>query len=94
MIVIVYNYTWKCIFMFKVDLVHISDKVLYSGKAKHVLLPGVMGEFEVGEDHAPIMSLLTKGKVLIAAENTENKIVMIEQGVMRFDENGLYAVIE
>lgn len=80
--------------MFKVDLVHVSDKVLYSGEARNVLLPGVMGEFEVGEDHAPIMSLLTKGKVLIRSAASEHKYVMIEQGVMRFDENGLYAMVE
>jgi F-type H+-transporting ATPase subunit epsilon len=80
--------------MFKVDLVHISDKVLYSGQAHNVLLPGVMGEFEIEQDHSPILSLLSKGKVLIRGESSDNKYVMISQGVMRFDENGLYAVVE
>ncbi len=80
--------------MYQVDLVHISDRVLYAGRASNVLLPGVMGEFEVGEDHAPIMSLLAKGKVMIRDGSKKNWFVQIQQGVMRFDENGLYAVVE
>jgi F-type H+-transporting ATPase subunit epsilon len=38
------------------------EKVLYDGNAKSVTVPGTKGEFEVLENHAPILSSLKAGK--------------------------------
>jgi F-type H+-transporting ATPase subunit epsilon len=41
------------------------DKTLYSGEATSVKLPGTLGQFEVLNNHAPIISNLEKGQVRI-----------------------------
>ena len=95
--------------MFKVRVVHISDAVLYEGSADRVVLPGVLGDFEIADLHAPIVSLLSRGVVTIYTRAPEHQApgtgeegrgpgtlvsVPIEQGLVRFDGEELYAVVE
>lgn len=39
------------------------EKRLYFGKAELVTLPGVEGSFSILENHAPLISILKKGKI-------------------------------
>ena len=39
------------------------EKVEYDGAADRILVPGTMGQFEILNDHAPIISTLQKGTV-------------------------------
>lgn len=39
------------------------EKVIYDGEAVSVNVPGILGAFEILENHAPIISVLTEGKV-------------------------------
>ena len=78
--------------MFKAYIVHISDKVLHEGNAERVMMPGVLGEFEVGEHHIPLVSLLAKGVVTVFGE--KKTAYKIQQGLMRFDGERLFAVVE
>jgi F-type H+-transporting ATPase subunit epsilon len=39
------------------------EKIEYDGVAERVLVPGTMGQFEILNDHAPIISTLQKGIV-------------------------------
>ena len=39
------------------------EKVEYDGAAERILVPGTMGQFEILNDHAPIISTLQKGTV-------------------------------
>ena len=86
--------------MFKVHLVSISDKVLHDGRAESVVLPGVVGEFEIQDLHVPIVSLLKSGEIIIrstirqASSELSFKSLVIQQGLMRFDGKELYAVVE
>lgn len=45
------------------------EATLFKGKVTSVTVPGVNGEFQMLNNHAPIVSLLTKGNVKINAEN-------------------------
>ncbi|MBF0253559.1 MAG: hypothetical protein HQL11_00295 [Candidatus Omnitrophica bacterium] len=73
---------------------HISDRTIHDGKVHRVLLPGVMGEFEVADQHAPIISLLGDGKLVVFPPNEEPKHLKVWQGLMRFDGETLVAVVE
>ena len=42
---------------------------LYSGPVTSVTVPGVDGEFQMLNNHAAIVSILTKGDIKIAASN-------------------------
>ena len=45
------------------------EATLFKGEVTMVSLPGVNGEFQMLNNHAPIVSLLTKGNVKITAQN-------------------------
>ena len=54
------------------------DKKLYSGEVTLVHVPGTSGQFEILNNHAPVISTLTKGKVRIKSS----------EGEQSFDVNG------
>lgn len=41
------------------------EMVLYSGEVESVSVPGINGEFQMLNNHAPVVSLLVKGTVKI-----------------------------
>jgi len=64
--------------------------VVYEGEAKSVFLPGDLAEFEILDYHAPIVSLLRPGEVVV-----DWKIkVPIKQGMVKFDNNVCMILIE
>lgn len=48
--------------MLKLKIVS-PEKILFEGEVELVKVPGVMGEFEILNNHAPIISALQKGVV-------------------------------
>lgn len=42
------------------------EATLFAGEVVSVTVPGINGEFQMLQDHAPIVSLLQKGEVKIA----------------------------
>ena len=49
------------------------DKVVFSGEADAVKLPGTLGQFEVLNNHAPLISSLNAGEVIVkTAKGEEN----------------------
>lgn len=44
------------------------EAVLFSGEVTSVTVPGVQGEFQMLENHAPIISLLGKGNVKVQGD--------------------------
>ena len=48
--------------MLKLKIVS-PEKVEFTGEVESVKVPGMMGNFEILTDHAPIISILTKGVV-------------------------------
>jgi F0F1-type ATP synthase epsilon subunit len=74
--------------MFKVS---ISDQArkLYEALASQVTLPGVEGELAVLDFHAPMISLLTAGRISV-----DGKYLRIRQGVALVDRNELLVLVE
>ena len=61
------------------------EATLYSGEVKSVTVPGVNGEFQMLENHAPIVSLLQEGDVKIdgqggIAEDFEDRFTKARDG--------------
>ncbi len=44
------------------------EKILYTGEAESVAVPGTKGRFEVLRNHAPIISTLRPGTVTVAGQ--------------------------
>lgn len=63
------------------------DKVIFKGEAKLLQLPGVDGSFEVLDRHAPILSLLGKGKVRLVDNEGAERFFEIEGGLFGMAKN-------
>ena len=50
------------------------EKVEYDGVVESVLVPGTMGQFEILNDHAPIISTLQKGGVEYVNQEGKNSL--------------------
>lgn len=64
--------------------------VLYEGEAKSLFLPGDMAEFELLDFHAPIVSLLRPGQVVVDGK----KGIPIKRGMVKFDNNECMILVE
>lgn len=70
------------------DLVILTpEKQLFSGKVKSVKVPGTSGQFEVRNNHAPIVSSLSEGTVKITTESDETELLSIDRGFIEVIDN-------
>lgn len=69
------------------------DKKVFEGEVRSVTVPGTMGSFEVLKDHAPIVSTLEDGKVIIRTGATEETI-FIKGGVIEVLNNNIMVLAE
>ena len=67
---------------------------LFSGEIKRVNLPGSNGAFEMLENHAPIISTLQKGKVVILDDQGKEHTFDIEGGVVEQSLNKVIVLVE
>ncbi len=71
------------------------EKKVYAGEVSSVIVPGTNGQFEMLQNHAPVISTLLNGKVKIkdkegvksfdvkggVVENLNNKIIILAESV-------------
>lgn len=70
------------------------DRKVYEGDIKSVRVPGKKGSFQVLKDHAPIISTLENGPVIIVdQEGTEIKFE-IDGGVIEVKTNKIILLAE
>ena len=63
------------------------DKKIFEGDIKSVRVPGTKGSFQVLKDHAPIISTLEKGLVIMVDQEGNEKIIEISGGVIEVKAN-------
>ena len=63
------------------------EKKVFEGDIKSVRVPGKKGSFQVLKDHAPIISTLEKGFVIMVGLDDNEKIYEIEGGVIEVKTN-------
>ena len=57
------------------------EKTIFSGEAKSVYLPGSEGNFQVLNNHEPIVSTLKKGEIMIdGVDNQESDFLDFSNG--------------
>jgi len=69
------------------------EKIIYSGKAESVTLPGILGSFSILNRHAPIISLLKKGAVSYSIDGKTEKM-NINEGFVEAKKNIVSVCIE
>jgi F-type H+-transporting ATPase subunit epsilon len=70
------------------------EKTIYQGEGASLLqLPGIDGSFEILNNHAPIISVLTKGTIRIVTKEKEEKF-KINSGVVECSNNTIQILVQ
>ncbi len=69
------------------------DKKVFEGDVTAVTVPGTLGSFQILKDHAPIISTLEDGPVIIKGTDGENTF-NIKGGVVEVLDNKIIVLAE
>ncbi|HEX2921241.1 MAG TPA: ATP synthase F1 subunit epsilon [Bacteroidales bacterium] len=72
----------------KIDIIT-PDKKVFEGDIKSVRVPGKKGSFQVLKDHAPIISTLDNGNVVIVEEDGNERVFEVTGGVIEVKANNI-----
>jgi F-type H+-transporting ATPase subunit epsilon len=70
------------------------DKKVFEGNIKSVRVPGKKGSFQVLKDHAPIISTLEKGPVIIVDTDGNQTTYEVSGGVIEVKANKIILLID
>lgn len=70
------------------------DKKVFSGEAKLIQLPGSKGSFEILNNHAPIISTLTNGRIKVIDMNDQVSFFDVKDGMIESKANKIIVLIE
>lgn len=70
------------------------DKKVYEGEVNSVTVPGTTGSFEILNNHAPIISTLEDGKVIIRSAGKSEERFVIKGGVIEVNDNKIILLAE
>ncbi len=79
--------------MLKLKIVS-PERIEFDGEVESVLVPGTQGQFEILNDHAPIISTLEKGVVEYGLPKGEKKQIDILGGFVEVQQNEVSLCIE
>ena len=79
--------------MLKLKIVS-PERIEFEGEVVSVLVPGTMGQFEILNNHAPIISSLDKGRVVYALPGGEKKSLDISGGFVEVQKNVVSLCVE
>lgn len=78
---------------FKLEILT-PNGVIFSGKARSVVLPGEEGEFGVLAGHASVTTLLEAGVVDVEKDDKSVEAIVINWGVAQVDEGKVVILVE
>jgi F-type H+-transporting ATPase subunit epsilon len=70
------------------------EKELFSGEAKSVTLPGVGGSIGILDRHAPLITVLKKGDIVIRDGNQEETTFPVNGGVVEVQNSVVLVLAE
>jgi F-type H+-transporting ATPase subunit epsilon len=78
------------------DLIVLTpDKKIYEGKVNKISVPGVDGEFEILDNHAPLVSSLGEGKVIFVGTEDKNAVrLSIQNGFVEVLNNSVSILVQ
>lgn len=69
------------------------DKKVFEGEVNSVTVPGTMGSFQILNDHAPIISTLEDGQVIVKGSGNDTTF-SIKGGVVEVLNNKIIVLAE
>lgn len=70
------------------------EEKVFEGEIESVQLPGTQGSFQLLNNHAPIVSTLKKGKLVLVDQNNESKEIDVNGGVVEVNNNKVIVLAE
>ena len=70
------------------------EKEIFNGEVTSVKFPGTNGEFEILNNHAPIISTLEKGEIRIITSNKNTENFNINGGVIEMQNNKIIVLAD
>jgi len=70
------------------------DKSVFTGEVSLVQLPGIDGSFEILNNHAPLISVLKKGKIKIMDDQKKEQFFEVNGGVIEVLKNKVLILAE
>jgi F-type H+-transporting ATPase subunit epsilon len=70
------------------------DAQLFKGEALSLVLPGTKGRFEILNDHAPIISTLVAGEIIISLDKGQKESFEIHGGVIEMQNNKIIVLAD
>ena len=70
------------------------EENLYEGEVKSVKMQGIDGKFQVLNDHAPLISALDKGDIVIEEISGEQKSFAINSGLVELAKNEIHILAQ
>ena len=69
------------------------EKKLFTGSINSIKVPGKDAEFEILNNHAPIISTLIKGEIRIISTNQKTENIQISGGVIEMQKNNIIVLV-
>lgn len=79
--------------MLKLKIVS-PEKIEFDGVVKKVTVPGTLGQFEILDNHAPLISSLEKGYVRFTPIDGEQRTISINRGFVSVRNNDIDICVE
>jgi ATP synthase F1, epsilon subunit len=79
--------------MLKLKIVS-PEGVAYEGNVESVSVPGSLGQFQILNNHAPIISLLEAGEVIYKDLAGERKMKTVKGGFVEVQQNNVNVCVE
>lgn len=70
------------------------EKRLFKGSVKSITVPGKKGSFMVLNNHAPIVSTLSSGDILITTKEFKEEKITISGGVIEVKQNNIIVLAD
>ena len=71
-----------------------AESQLYFGEVTSVKLPGMDGEFEILNNHAPVISTLNKGVIRVIDDNNKIENFEVNGGVIEMQNNKIIVLAD
>ena len=70
------------------------EKKVFTGEVSSVRFPGTSGEFEVQNNHAPIISTLKSGEIRVIKSDNNTENFEINGGVIEMQNNKIIVLVD
>ena len=70
------------------------EKQLFNGEVNSIKVPGTIGDFEILNNHAPIISSLKEGEIRIISTDNKVEKFQINGGVIEMKKNKIIVLAD